>query len=320
MPKPTRLIFVSDLHLGAGKANDFHKTYQLHKLLDYACEEATELILLGDFLELLQNNFFEIYEQHHPLFVHLFAAARKIPVTYVVGNHDALSAIDFSAAGKSHFLGSEIRVTPEYTHLPLRLFAAHGHAYDLLNAHDDPLDVREEVPVGTHIARTVGWFEKNVNRKIDNSLEKIYFDYKVLLRQLSRKSKNYAELVTPAHPDYRRLGGNYSEYERGALDVLRSPRYDLCLFGHTHQQLIKRFDRFRDGADGMYVNTGSWVGDGTQKLPPVFVEVTRDDVRMIDAETFEVLNLENRRVRKMTEFGEIAPGALNKKHSRVLKR
>lgn len=294
------VLFISDLHLGAGPANDFHQTYQLHRFLDYAREEASELVILGDFLELLQCELTEIYVQHHQLLMHLFDLSRQIPVKYVIGNHDALVAIDYRSDAPSYFLGSPILVTPEYENRTLKIFAAHGHQHSLLSHRDDILDLSEGSTPGDRIAHAAGWLERHVHPKLDDFLVKTYLDYKILLRKIHLQTKSYAELVTPAHSDYERLGGDYGEYEKGALDVLRSDRYSLCLFGHTHRQQIQRFTRDQDGADGLYANTGSWVENDAVKYPPTFAEVSVDRVRLVDAETYEVLDSAERNLKRKT--------------------
>jgi len=288
MKTKQNIIFISDLHLGSGKSNDFHATFQLHRLFNYAAKNATELVIVGDFLELLQSELTEVYIQHHPIFVHLFALAREISVRYVIGNHDALTAIDFRPDGKSWFLGSPILITPEYENRELKIFSAHGHQYSLFNQCDDILDISEGSSPGDRIARVIGWLEQHLHHKVDNVLEKVYLDYKFLLRKILRETKNQAKLVTPAHPLYEKFGGDYSEYECGALSVLRSDRHSLVIFGHTHQALLKTFKKEHDGVNGIYANAGSWVGEDFLKNPPVFVEVNAEIVKLINAETFEV--------------------------------
>jgi len=284
------IIFISDLHLGSGEANDFHHAYHLHKLLEYAEENADELVILGDFLELLQCNFYEIYAQHHLIFTHLFELAKKIPVKFVVGNHDAITAADFDFEKKSYFLGSNIEIMLEYENLPLKIFAAHGHQYSLMNSHQNRLDF-SEVSAGDRIARAVGWMEKNIHPKIDNLLEAVYIRLKKLHRKISGKTKKFAEIVTPAHPDYKSLGGDFSEYIRAAKNILNSPRYSLCIFGHTHMPRVEGFE------NGIYANSGSWVGERT----PIFLEANENFLRSIDVKTFEILENHSRQRQKVQQ-------------------
>lgn len=300
MHSKQNILFISDLHLGAGRANDFHATYQLHRLLDYAAENADELVIVGDLLELLQSDFMEIYIQNHALFIHLFELARKIPVTYMIGNHDALMVLDYNPGGRSRFLGSEVLVTPEYENRELKILATHGHQYDPLNCSDDILNfsTRNGV-VGDRVVSAFGWLERNVHREIDRVAERIYRNSKIWLRKIShRTKKQYAQLVPPTHPAYRQLGGDYSEYERGALDILRSERYTLAIFGHTHIAQLQRFTQKKNNVDGLYANAGSWVGNDSEKDPPIFIDVDANFVRLIDAETFEELDIAERKIKK----------------------
>ncbi|MFH0776870.1 MAG: UDP-2,3-diacylglucosamine diphosphatase [Patescibacteria group bacterium] len=288
------IIFISDLHLGAGAANDFHESYHLHRLLDYAAENASELVILGDLLELLQSEFLEIYAEHHSIFEHFFALAEKIPVKYILGNHDAAAAIDVNPRGKSAFLGSKIQVLPEYENLPLKIFAAHGHQFSLANRHDNILDFAE-VSVGDRVTKFVGWMERNIHPKIDNWMESLYFKYRKLMHRFSRNAKNFAYLVTPANPLYRALGGDFAEYETAARNVLASERYSVCVFGHTHIPQIKALE------DKIYANSGSWVGENQITEPPIFLDIDANFVRMIDARTFEVIGSVSREQPKITK-------------------
>ncbi len=278
--KLRNIIFISDLHLGVGRANDFHAGYHLHRLLDYAVDNADELVILGDFLELLQCDFLEIYAEHRLIFEHLFELARKIPVKYVLGNHDAAIAIECDPRGCSNFFGSKIEVIPEYENEKLKLFAIHGHQYSLENCHKNLLDPNE-MPTGDRITQIVGWLEKNVNHSSDTFLEKIYLGYKKIARRISGDTQKLAELVNPSHPDYRKLGGNFSEYERGAEDILASECYSLAVFGHTHVAGVREFE------NGIYANCGSWVGEDPICTPPTFLEVNEKFVRLVDAQTLE---------------------------------
>lgn len=279
----SNLIFISDIHLGADATNDFHHTHALHQLFDYAAENADELIIVGDFLELSQSDFYAIYSKHHNLFQHLFELAEKIPVKYIFGNHDAIVGMDYDPQKTGHFLGSAIEVLPEYENLKLKIFAAHGHQFSHLNRHDNCLDFAEKPSVGDGITRLAGWAERNIHPKLDNWIEKLHLNFKKWRRGIARKKPNFANLVTPAHPDYVELGGDFSEYDRGARDILRSDRYSLAIFGHTHLAGVREFE------EGIYANCGSFVDNNFNDHPPTFLEVNADFVRLVDATTFELI-------------------------------
>lgn len=283
------VFFISDLHLGAGPSDDFRRTFELHRFLDFARREASELVIVGDFLELLQSELTEIYLRHHELFTHLFAVAREIPVTYVIGNHDAAAAIDYSPdPAASFFFGSPIRVTPVYEHLELRIVAQHGHQFDRINRRRDLLDLAEGSTPGDRIARAVGHLEALISPDIDHWLER-YLAHKNKLTSLQKQLAKLAGQVFPSSPIYLAQGGNDSEYLAGARDLLRSPRYSVAILGHTHRQLLHRFDPTKDGCSGIYANTGSWVGLDSVQSPAVYAAVSAESVQLIDAESFEIL-------------------------------
>ncbi|MFA6458734.1 MAG: UDP-2,3-diacylglucosamine diphosphatase [Patescibacteria group bacterium] len=304
--KLKNVIFISDLHLGVGRTNDFHASYYLHRLLDYAEQNANELVILGDFLELLQSDFLAIYSEYHLIFEHLFRLAKKIPVKYVVGNHDIAVAADCDPHGDSHFLGSQVEVLPEYSNLPLKIFALHGHQFSLANRRDDNFDP-SEISLGDRITRLAGWLEEKLNPKIDNFCEQIYLVYKKFLRRISQDPKNFADLVTPANPNYQALGGDFSEYERGARELLTDERYSLVVFGHTHLQKIETL------GDKIYANCGSWVGDDQIEFPPVFLDVDAHSVRLINAKTLQILKNVSRRTTHKLKLAKARPSLFRNK-------
>lgn len=305
------LIFISDIHLGAGATNNFYHTYTLHRLFDYAAENANELIIVGDFLELLQSDFYKIYSEHHNIFQHLFRLAKKIEVKYVFGNHDSIVGMDYDPQKKRLFLGSDIEILPQYDNLELKIFATHGHQFSLLNNRNDCLGFSEK-PVGDRTVHVANWTEKNIHPKLNNFIKKIYLNFKKWQRQISRRKPNFAGLVNPTHPDYIELGGDFSEYSRGAHNVLQNDHYSLTIFGHTHFAEIKKFE------EGIYANCGSFVNNYFADQPPTFLEVNEDFVRLVDATTFELI--ENiARPKKISQKKE-KRGVLAKTHFSISKK
>ncbi len=265
------ILLTSDLHLGAGKSVDFFRTWELHKFFQYAEKNAKELVLLGDIFEFLQTDLMHAYVAHKVLIDHLYQLAGKIKVTYVVGNHDAVMAVFCEPHGKGYFFESKIRVVPEYVNKKYKLYAAHGHAFDSLNRKQDILNVKEEPTVGDHITQFAGWLEEHVNPHADDFFLKIYEGYQKILKKIGAEAREASSLVTPANPQYEKLGGDYSEYEKGVRKILALDQYEICVLGHTHKPLQKELP------GGTYVNAGSWV---EKEKVPTFVEVDSNGVRL----------------------------------------
>ena len=287
MPNVKPVYIISDTHLGAGNSNDFYRTFELHQFLQRAEKQASELVLLGDIFELLQSELTEIYIQHHEIIQHIFRLAEKIPVTFVLGNHDAFLAVDWKEKNTGYLLGSRIVVTPTYQNPALSMTAIHGHQYDAVNRREDMLDLAGGSTPGDRISRAVGWLEEHVHKKSDSFLEKLYLDYKLMLKKIGDDTASASTLVTPAHPLYEKLGGTYSEYEAGAADLLKGS-VSLVAMGHTHQQGITPLE------GGLYVNTGSWVGSNDTTHPPTFASISKNEAALYDAVSGQVLAKERR--------------------------
>ena len=82
-------FFASDFHIGYPQAN-----YEaIHKFLDLAEKEASELFLLGDTFELIWNDWKGLTEniEAFAVITHLERLSRKIDLTIITGNHDPVN-------------------------------------------------------------------------------------------------------------------------------------------------------------------------------------------------------------------------------------
>lgn len=275
-----KLFFISDLHLGFREVDDFHHTVALHRFLNFVASEGGELVILGDGLELLQSELLFVYSAHKPLFDHLFDLAHRTKVIYVVGNHDALVGV-FLKKGhpeESRFFGSNILVSPTFEDSDLKLWAEHGHMYDIYNRKDVTSPIDATTP-GDRIATALGWMERYIAPNADQFIEEAYEGGKEVMEGVREAVTKAMGAITPASLDYR---GDLSEYTKAASEILQDGQYSLCLFGHTHVPLVEKL------AGGYYVNTGSWV---SLEHPPTYVCVTADEVILGNAMTLEPMQV-----------------------------
>jgi len=277
-----KIFFISDLHFGTDKINDFRETLAMHKFLEKVEKEGEKLVLLGDIFELLQCEILEIYLQHKILIDHFFELSKKIPIVLVFGNHDhILSAFWNLESEKSNFFGSKIKIATEFIDKNRKIFASHGHQFDKFNRKGDILNPKDPKNFGDRIARIAGFLEKYIHPKADDFLEHIYKNYRIFLKKLHLESKKISNLITPKTNSYLELGGDFSEFEQGAKNILKSNDYNLVLMGHTHHFEVKKFSK-----NNIYINTGSWV---SPEEPPTFVEIEEKTARICNAKNYNIL-------------------------------
>ncbi|MFQ1002348.1 metallophosphoesterase [Modestobacter sp. SSW1-42] len=174
LPDDTLLAFISDTHIGGEPGTDiFDSAGGLSALIRElgATSDAVELVLAGDFLDLLRMGRAGEGAEHVAAilrtsrYAELFDALREFArsprhrVTYVIGNHDvevwwnadvrrtlvdAGLVHDFALSYRASFAGHPDQV----------VYCEHGNQFDPTNAiHDytDPLDT----PLGAHIVEDV---------------------------------------------------------------------------------------------------------------------------------------------------------------------
>ena len=78
-------FYISDLHIGSGKQNDFHKDNKLISFVQFVRSQNGLLRYVGDAFELLQCRLIDIVKEHSELIDVLMASDSE----FVPGNHDA---------------------------------------------------------------------------------------------------------------------------------------------------------------------------------------------------------------------------------------
>lgn len=294
-------LFLSDLHLGDGKERDdfqFQKEFDelVRKLSDQF--KKIEMVLLGDIFDLIRTQkYFEfkelphaevkmkvmgdIIEQHALFFEALkyFTGKRSNSLRYVIGNHDFGILLDprLLEMVREKF---GLILSPEtyYCDETLRIWAEHGHRYDIVNNtfnHDgtpmayclgDKIVVEivdkffEEVKerqVALGIDPTIINDLDNVRPQsaIANWLDSV--DEKGRLNQIYYDTvakfiiKNPGEVTNLA---MNFVSGKYHpDLLKAARDLAANGIGKYILFGHTHDALEKSF-----GKGMRHLNTGTW--------------------------------------------------------------
>lgn len=181
------IVFLSDHHIGGdNKLDTFDNAKEFIAFLDQLEHEhkAMELVLLGDFFELLQitptkiKNKIEILLQkpeYKQLFQRLLQFSKKHKIVYIIGNHDqelywntdlqrTLANYGIVVTGKDN-----LSFTKQFTagKRSFTLYAEHGNQFDPQNTFMD-YGSKTETPFGHHLmtdfANKVGKLEKENGR------------------------------------------------------------------------------------------------------------------------------------------------------------
>ncbi|HLC15555.1 MAG TPA: metallophosphoesterase [Thermodesulfovibrionia bacterium] len=174
--EPKKILFISDVHLGAGRFSDKSKekekyqydwdrlsekeTKNFEEFLKYLIAEYlkqnVEVVLLGDIFDnwvfphdLVPPTMEELLttKKNENVVKELKLLSEKVPVFYIPGNHDMHATNDLI---KKHF--PMIKYCPEQ-YVNYRLIAEHGHRYAMFNAPARFSDNYLGLPLGYFISR-----------------------------------------------------------------------------------------------------------------------------------------------------------------------
>jgi len=158
-------LFVSDIHLGAGKKWDWFSAEKegpyLRNFFQYVAArqaekgDIKELVLLGDVFDLWvcphneePHTFDQILETHKEVINEIKTTGKTVPILYVNGNHDfrvSKGHIKKAFDGLVQHIGTHYRRR--------NIYAEHGHQFALFNRPDPKNGGPESLPLGYYISR-----------------------------------------------------------------------------------------------------------------------------------------------------------------------
>ena len=256
--KTSRVLFMSDLHLSLETPLDIIE--DLFLFLDYAEENASELVLLGDIVELLHGDVFQTYLYFKPLFDRLMELSHDVKISYVVGNHDCFLELLCQDGQAGKFFGANISFVKEYSNSSLGIYATHGHEVD----HFDVL--KGYKPKTKRVSN--GEMIKNLIKKLDREGFSMHQNQLLELADYAEKSLTLASYVKEKKRDCS------SELQKRAKELMHENDYSYVVFGHSHKSVVKKIDH------GVYFNTGSWKSERKR----LFVEIDKEGGAHIDIE------------------------------------
>ncbi len=269
-------IFISDLHLGDGSgSDDFHRDKLLISFLDYVQENAEELIILGDFLELWQADLDRILFIHSDVVNRILSLRNQIKVTYVIGNHDYIPFVRFAKPVYEATDQKEpgLNLCIEYRDKDIGLIAEHGHRYDIINRFKNPLK-SIKWPTGRHLALLIACCERLLHPDIDQWTERAIEN----LDDFYREAMFIRNKVPPSTAAYVKKGGHLGEFDEAVRNHMRNG-IKLVIFGHIHRHQLDIIE------NGIYANCGTWVDN----VEPTYVACHKDRIELKEATTHNLI-------------------------------
>ena len=254
------------MHLGDGsKTDDFHRDKEFLKFLDFVQEEAEELVILGDFLELWQADLDRVLFRHSEVINRLLALRERIKVTYVVGNHDYIPFIKFVDSGAGICL--------EYRDDGYGIVAEHGFRYDIFNRYKNPLK-SIKWPIGKYFSLFVASLERLVHPDIDEWTKDRIMD----IDEFLQKAMSIRNKLSPSTKEYFNRGGHFGEFEQAVKNHINNGA-KIVVFGHTHKCQLQVIE------NGIYANCGAWVDGST----PTYIACFQDKVELREGFTHKTI-------------------------------
>lgn len=254
--KTNRVLFLSDLHLSTETPAELIE--DLHLFFDYAEDNASELVFLGDMVEMLHGNPFQTYLLHKPVFDRLMSLSQELKITYVVGNHDCFLEAFCHEGQAGKLFGANIAFTREYTNAKLNIYAAHGHEGDNFSLIDQKKLKKPAHSNGADIKKLISKLDRNGLSLHQNQLKD--------LSTYAEQSLQFAQYVKQSKYD------SSAQLLEAAKAMIHDQNYSYVVFGHSHKAALKPLKH------GIYFNTGSWKSEKKHH----FVEIDNEGGALVN--------------------------------------
>jgi len=244
-----RVLFLSDLHLSNKTKSEIVEDFQL--FLDYAEDNASEIVFVGDMVESLAGDLFQVFLLHKPLFDRVSALAHDLKITYLIGNHDYFLRLFVDEDLGAKLFDSKINFKLEYINTKLNIYAAHGHHYDDYSEMKGKAK-RSKYPNAHKLAELL---------KDQKQGEYTEYQSKLLaLADVADEASKFAQFVCEKKIDFS------DKFQKIAKELVKVHNYSYVVFGHTHKAQLKHLGH------GIYFNAGSWKSEKKRQ----FVEIDNE--------------------------------------------
>jgi UDP-2,3-diacylglucosamine pyrophosphatase LpxH len=275
LPAQTRVLVLSDIHLGDGSASDQFgdKDALFVDTLRAESARADVVIINGDAVDHLQGGATRRIERAHPrAFEALRELARAMPVLYVLGNHEDAGAL-YAAFPDFRFVHA-VAVGRD-------LLVTHGQQFDLNwnGGGESPALVHVHLWLETTFRMPIRQPYRDYVNPLNAVIHRLFFFYTQSLRFRGLLSR---VLGDPArHEHWRRVDNFWARGQWGDLGAIfegvaaylgSEPPWRTLIIGHSHVP-----GKVSVGGR-TYVNAGSWALEQA-----TVVRIDEGRVRVFDA-------------------------------------
>jgi len=138
------ILYISDTHIGENSDSIYDE--KLLKLFQKTDDRLEEVVIVGDFLELIDSPCIEsdswdaqehiklldkINLVHSELFNRIRKLSEKIRISYVYGNHDYMVGLCPEVSSKVRQMMGDIDILPYHYDEKTKVFAIHGNQFDV---------------------------------------------------------------------------------------------------------------------------------------------------------------------------------------------
>jgi UDP-2,3-diacylglucosamine pyrophosphatase LpxH len=280
LPKSTRVLIVSDIHLGDGSAGDLFGNKD-DLFLDVLRREgggADVVIVNGDAVDHMQARSSKRMERAHPrVFEALREMSERKPVIYVLGNHE--DALDLQKTFPNFDYVHTLRVGDD-------LCVTHGHQFDLHWKDGGTIHTMAKLHslVETFSKRPVRQPFRDYANFINGVIHIGFFRWTQLLRARGAAMKALGK--PEAYERWQRLDNFWARGQWGDLGCIfqsaeayltNGAPWQTLVLGHSHQPGVVAVGPERDRT---YVNVGSWALELA-----TFARIEGGRARVFDAHT-----------------------------------
>ena len=214
-----KTLILSDIHMGSPLFNS------QHKILDLLSDTYKDIFLIGDIIDIWEQNLNKTLEYYDPLISAINQKAKECPVTIIKGNHDP----DFLTLKR---IFKQCIVKEQYAYIPeKKIMLMHGDEFDYF-INDYSCLASFLYKIHQFVSK---YFEFNLREHFR------YLFYSIA----SKKDKNYfKDLVLRIEKEtIKKYGSDYK----------------TIIMGHTHLPKITFYPETGPIWRNRYVNCGDWV-------------------------------------------------------------
>jgi UDP-2,3-diacylglucosamine pyrophosphatase LpxH len=184
------ILYISDTHIGENSDSIYDE--KLLKLFQKTDDRLEEVVIVGDFLELIDSPCIEsdswdaqehiklldkINLVHSELFNRIRKLSEKIRISYVYGNHDYMVGLCPEVSSKVRQMMGDIDILPYHYDEKTKVFAIHGNQFDVFNRFSSDENGKLVNPVGERLINYIAHgFISQMSQVVPEEILRDYVD------------------------------------------------------------------------------------------------------------------------------------------------